>query len=150
MTFTTQPGTYGAHAPGRLFKMLSHLPNGRVRSGGRASGGDALVLTTIGARSGQPRSNPVGRFPGSDGSWLIVASASGAASNPAWYYNLAAHPDEAFIEFAGQRIPVSARELHGAERDEEWAKIAAARPRFAGYLSKTDRVLPVIRLTRRA
>jgi deazaflavin-dependent oxidoreductase (nitroreductase family) len=150
MTFTTHAGTYGAHEPGRFMKMMSRMPNRRVRSGGRAAGGDALVLTTVGAKTGHPHSNPVARFPGgSDGSWIVVAAASGAAHNPGWYYNLAAHPDEATIEFNGEKIPVSAHELHGAERDEAWATVTTIAPRFGGYVSKTDRVLPVIRLTRR-
>jgi len=44
-----------------------------------------------------------------------VASAAGAARNPAWYYNLAAHPDQVWIETAGRK---AAEQLHGAERDE--------------------------------
>jgi deazaflavin-dependent oxidoreductase (nitroreductase family) len=56
--------------------------------------------------------------PGQDDSWLIVASAAGAARNPAWYYNLAAHPDQVWIETAGRKAAVTAEQLHGAERDE--------------------------------
>lgn len=56
-------------------------------------GFDALILTTVGAKSGAERTNPVGCFPGKDGSWLIVASVAGPARNPAWYHNIAAHPE---------------------------------------------------------
>jgi len=121
------------------------------RRGGRFMGMNALVLTTVGARSGLPRSNPTAWFPGrNDDSWLIVASAAGAPKNPAWYYNIAAHPDRVTIELAGREVLVTAEQLHGPERAVAWRQIIETTPRFAGYESKTDRELPVIRLTRRA
>jgi deazaflavin-dependent oxidoreductase (nitroreductase family) len=120
------------------------------RKGGTMMGFNALVLATIGAKSGAKRTNPVGWFPGQDGSWLIVASAAGAARNPAWYYNIAAHPDKVQIEVDGRTIPVTAEQLHGAERDKAWQQITTAAPRFAQYEQKTDRVMPVIRLVPRS
>jgi deazaflavin-dependent oxidoreductase (nitroreductase family) len=109
-------------------------------------GFNALVLTTVGAKSGAERTNPVGWFSGRNDSWLIVASAAGAARNPAWYYNIAAHLDNVQIELEGRTIPVTAEQLHGAERDEAWQQITAAAPRFVQYQRKTDRELPIIRL----
>ncbi|MGH3201178.1 MAG: nitroreductase/quinone reductase family protein, partial [Streptosporangiaceae bacterium] len=106
----------------------------------------ALVLTTVGRKSGAERSVPVGWFPGPDGSRLIVASAAGATGNPAWYYNLAAHPDQVQIEVEGQNVPVTAEQLHGTERAQAWQQIVTAVPRFAKYQQKTDRDLPIIRL----
>jgi deazaflavin-dependent oxidoreductase (nitroreductase family) len=109
-------------------------------------GFNGLILTTVGARTGAERTSPVGWWPGPDGSWLIVAAANGAAQNPAWYHNIAAHPDNVQIEVDGRRIGVTAEQLHGAERAQAWQQIAAATPRFAQYQDKTDRELPVIRL----
>jgi deazaflavin-dependent oxidoreductase (nitroreductase family) len=77
-----------------------------------------------------------------------VASAAGAARNPAWYHNLAAHPDQAWIETPGREVAVTAEQLHGAERDEAWRQITAAAPRFADYQRATDRELPIIHLVR--
>jgi deazaflavin-dependent oxidoreductase (nitroreductase family) len=124
----------------------------RIRRKGKMPGlgFDALVLTTIGRRSGLERQTPVGWFPGPDGSWLIVASANGAARNPAWYYNLAAHPDQAWIELPGRKVAVTADQLHGVDRDQAWRQITAAVPRFAAYQRGTDRELPVIRLVPRS
>ena len=102
---------------------------------------------TVGAKSGAERTNPVGWFPGKDDSWLIVASAAGAARNPAWYHNIAAHPGQVKIELNGRTIPVTAAQLHGTQRDEAWRQITAAALRFAAYQRKTDRELPIIRLT---
>jgi deazaflavin-dependent oxidoreductase (nitroreductase family) len=124
----------------------------RIRRRGKVPGlgFDALVLTTIGRRSGRERPTPVGWFPGQDGSWLIVASANGGARNPAWYHNLAAHPDQVWIELPGRKVAVTAEQLHGPERGEAWRQITAAVPRFAAYQEATDRELPIIRLVPRS
>lgn len=121
----------------------------RARKSGNLFGSAALVLTTIGRKSGTERSTPVNCFPRQDGSWLIVASAAGAAKNPAWYYNIAAHPDKVRIATNGRSVPVTAEQLHGAERDVAWSEIATTDKRFARYQEKTDRELPVIQLTTR-
>ncbi len=113
-------------------------------------GFDALVLTTVGRSSGTERMTPVCWFPGKDGSWLIVAAAGGTAVNPAWYYNIAAHPGEVRIEIDGRTVAVTAEQLHGAERAEAWQLITAAAHRFARFQQKTDRELPVIRLRPRS
>ena len=107
MSFDTPNGTKGAHQPraGRLMRWFNTFAINGIRKSGKFMGGmDALVLTTIGRKSGVERSSPVGYFPGEDGSWLIVASAAGAPKNPAWYYNIAEHPDKVQIETAGRPI----------------------------------------------
>jgi deazaflavin-dependent oxidoreductase (nitroreductase family) len=129
-----------------MMRSINSMAAGRIRRSGKMMGFKALILTTVGARTGTERTTPVGWFPGPDGSWLIVASAAGAKGNPAWYYNIAAHPDKVRIEVDGRTIPVTAAQLHGAERAEAWQQIATAVPRFGQYQSKTDRELPVIRL----
>jgi deazaflavin-dependent oxidoreductase (nitroreductase family) len=130
---------------------VNKLAAGRIRrKGGKFMGFNALILTTIGRKSGAERTNPVGWFPGKDGSWLIVASAAGAPGNPAWYYNIAAHPDKVRIEVDGRTVAVVAEQLHGAERTEAWEQIVATAPRFGQYQQKTDRELPVIRLVSRS
>jgi deazaflavin-dependent oxidoreductase (nitroreductase family) len=153
MSFDTRKGTRGTRQPnGRLMRFGNTLMAGRLRRSkdGKMMGFNALILHTVGRRSGQERTNPVGWWPGPDGSWLICASANAAIDNPAWYYNLAAHPDQVSIEVNGQTVPVSAQQLHGGEREQAWRQITTAAPRFSQYQTKTDRELPVIRLTRRA
>ena len=148
MSFDTKAGTRGRRRPGKLQAWLNKLFLGRIRKGGSVMGMNALVLTTVGRRSGLERQTPVGWFPG-ENSWLIVASAAGSAGNPAWYHNLAAHPDRLWIETAGDKIAVRAEQLHGEERSAAWTLITTAAPRFAQYQESTDRELPVIRLIRR-
>ncbi|GAA0842515.1 nitroreductase/quinone reductase family protein [Streptosporangium amethystogenes subsp. fukuiense] len=152
MSFTTRRGTRGARQPkaNRFFTWVNTWAMKRIRTkGGQVMGMSALVLTTIGAKTGIRRSTPVAWFPGPDGSWLIVASAAGAAGNPAWYHNIAAYPDQVEIDVDGATVSVTATQLHGPGRDTAWAQIAKASARFAGYQDKTDRELPIIRLTRR-
>ncbi len=157
MAFDTPAGSRGAWQPsGPLFRWLNKVMASRARrsKSGTMVGLNALVLTTIGARSGARRSNPVAWFRAGerdgDDSWLIVASASGARNNPAWYYNIAAHPDKVQIEVGGRTIPVAAEQLHGEEREQAWQRVIASAPRFAQYERKTDRQMPVIRLVSRA
>ena len=153
MSFDTTKGTRGTRQPnGRLMRWANTFMARRLRRSkdGRMMGFNALVLHSVGRRTGEPRANPVGWWPGPNGTWLICASANAAVDNPAWYYNLAAHPDQVSIEVNGETLPVVAEQLHGAERDQAWHQITTAAPRFAQYQAKTDRELPVIRLTRRA
>jgi deazaflavin-dependent oxidoreductase (nitroreductase family) len=108
MGFDTPAGTRGARQPraGLMLRWVNKMAARRIRRTGKMMGlgFNALILTTVGAKSGAQRTNPVGWFPGNDGSWLIVASAAGAARNPAWYHNIAAHPGQVKIE----RIAASA------------------------------------------
>ncbi|MEU6371538.1 nitroreductase/quinone reductase family protein [Streptomyces sp. NPDC046909] len=151
-SFNTSAGTRGARQPGRAAKWFNKWMMKRIRrkGGAKLRGLNALVLTTTGRKSGEPRSTPVGWFPGKSGGWLIVASAAGAPKNPAWYLNLAAHPDQVQVELGGRKVYVDAEQLQGAEREEAWRQITTAAPRFAQYQVNTDREIPVIRLTPRS
>ncbi|MEE3754859.1 nitroreductase/quinone reductase family protein [Mycobacterium intracellulare] len=152
MSFDNPKGTRGSRQPRASLAMqwFNNWAISRIRRSGKFMGGmDALVLTTVGRKTGAQRRTPVGYFPGGNDSWLVVASAAGAARNPAWYYNIAAHPDEVHIEVAGRKLAVTAEQLSGTTREEAWRQITAASPRFARYRQKTDRLLPVIRLVPR-
>jgi deazaflavin-dependent oxidoreductase (nitroreductase family) len=154
MTFDMPTGSRGGRKPvtgGVIGRRMTGWAKKQIRRKGRMPGigFNALVLTTIGAKSGQERTSAVGWFPGEDGSRLIVASAAGARQNPAWYHNVAAHPDRLRIETAGRAADVVAEELHGEQRERAWRQIVKAAPQFAKYQEKTDRVLPIIRLVER-
>ncbi|WP_278235775.1 nitroreductase/quinone reductase family protein [Isoptericola sp. AK164] len=150
MTFSHSTGTRGARKPGRLVRWFNGLALRRIRRrGGRVLGMRLLALTTVGRRSGQPRTIPLAWFPGGEDRWYVVASANGAATNPAWYLNLAARPDDVEIVVDGETVPVRARELQGPERDEVWGRIKDSASQFATYERATDRHIPVVELTRR-
>jgi deazaflavin-dependent oxidoreductase (nitroreductase family) len=153
MSFDKTPaGTRGGRGTGRANAMtrflMKTMTSWHRRSGDRFQGMDLVYLTTVGARSGERRQTTVSRFPDSERSWLVVASAGGAARHPAWYHNIAAHPDQVWAEVGGQRHPVRAEQLEAEERAQAWQRITASQPRYAGYQRKTDRDIPVIRLTR--
>jgi deazaflavin-dependent oxidoreductase (nitroreductase family) len=117
--------------------------HGRV--GGPFEGAPLVVLHTVGAKSGQPRTNIMMYL--ADGErYLVFASANGADYNPAWYWNLMANP-EVRIEVGDDIIDVLAAELQGAERDEKYALQAERYPAFAEYQRKTSRIIPVVALT---
>ena len=58
------------------------------------------------------------------------------------------HPDDLTLEVGSRKMKVSGESLHGREREEAFARVVAQSPRFGGYEKKTDREIPVIRLTR--
>ena len=152
MSFEKTPGgTRGARVPwsnavGRA--VVRMMAVWHRRSGDRFQGMDLLYLTTVGAKTGQKRQVAVARVSDGDDAWLVVASAGGAAHHPAWYHNLAAHPDQVWIEFGGRQLRVIPTQLDGDARAEAWQRVVEAVPRFAGYERATDRTLPVIRLSR--
>jgi deazaflavin-dependent oxidoreductase (nitroreductase family) len=112
--------------------------------GGQFQGANLLLLTTPGAKSGQPRVSPLAYFR-IDDKLLILGSFAGADINPGWVHNLRANP-AAHVEIGTESSDVTARELPTAERDELFSKITAAAPGFAEYQSKTTRVIPVFEL----
>ena len=119
--------------------------HGRV--GGQFEGAPLLILHSTGAKSGEPRTN-IMMYLADDDRYLIFASKAGADDNPAWYWNLKAHPDVR-IEVGDDIIDVRATELDREERDRKYALQAQRYPGFAEYEEKTSRVIPVIALTRR-
>ena len=112
--------------------------------GGQFEGADLLLLTTTGAKSGQPRLSPLAYFR-VDGKLLIVGSFAGADVNPGWVHNLRANPS-AHIEVGNDSWDVTAHELSAAERDDLYPKLTALAPAFAEYQAKTTRVIPVFEL----
>jgi deazaflavin-dependent oxidoreductase (nitroreductase family) len=142
-------GTRGARqSPGFLSRIFTPLMI-RIhrRSGDRFQGMDLLYLTTVGAKSGKRRTTPVARFDDGGGGWIVVSSAGGTAQHPAWYHNIVAHPDQVWAEVGGTTHHVSVDQLEGEQRERAWGVVVATAPRFGGYPTKTDRVIPVLRLT---
>jgi deazaflavin-dependent oxidoreductase (nitroreductase family) len=114
--------------------------------GGQFAGANLLLLTTTGAKSGQPRLAPLAYFT-IDGKLIIIGSKAGADTNPDWVHNLRANP-AAHIEVGSDAYDVTSRELSKAERDGLFDKIVAAAPGFGEYQSKTSRVIPLFELQR--
>ena len=119
-----------------------------VPTNGPFAGRKVLILNTKGARTGEPRSAVLAYRQDGD-HWSISASKGGAPVNPAWFHNLEANPDEVTIEVNNQVIPVRpVIEAAGPERDRLWDAHVEEMPGFGEYPAKTDRVIPMILLTR--
>jgi deazaflavin-dependent oxidoreductase (nitroreductase family) len=114
--------------------------------GGQFAGADLLLLTTTGAKSGQPRIAPLAYFT-IDGKIIIIGSKAGADTNPDWVHNLRANT-RARIEVGADAYDVTSRELSRDERDAIFDKVVAAAPPFGEYQSKTSRIIPLFELTR--
>ena len=115
--------------------------------GGMWEGRPLLLLTTTGAKSGQPRLHPMMYL--RDGDRLLVfASKGGAPTSPDWYHNLVDHP-EVTVEVGNETYPAIATVLSGEERDRLYARQAQLYPQFGEYQTKTTRKIPVVALERR-
>lgn len=107
-----------------------------------------LLLTTTGAKSGQPRTTPMMYIP--DGNrLLVIASNAGAARHPGWYHNLVARP-EVTVEVKTETYKATATVAVGEERQQLWQKIVEAAPFFTEHQAKITRQIPVIILERQA
>jgi deazaflavin-dependent oxidoreductase (nitroreductase family) len=107
-----------------------------------------LLLGTIGARTGEPRSTVLRWFPDGDRDdcWVVIGSNGGATRHPGWVHNLARRPGEATVELGEGPFPVVAELVTGAEREAIWARVVEEAPSYRRYTDKTDRLIPVIRL----
>jgi deazaflavin-dependent oxidoreductase (nitroreductase family) len=114
--------------------------------GGQFAGADLLILTTTGAKSGQPRLAPLAYLT-IDGKMIIIGSKAGADTNPDWVHNLRANP-QAHVEVGTEAYDVVSRELPRAERDELFDKVVTVAPGFGEYQSKTSRIIPLFELVK--
>ena len=114
--------------------------------GGPFGGAPVVLLTSTGAKSGRSHTTPLVYL--ADGDRIVVfASMGGAPTNPAWYYNLRAHPD-ASIEIGTETRPVKAVITSGEERDRLFRRQVSIFPTFGEYEQKTTRTIPVVALER--
>ncbi len=115
--------------------------------GGHFQDSTLLLLHTVGAKSGQKRIHPMMYLKDGD-QYLVIASKSGAPSNPAWYHNLVANPDVT-VEVGSEVFEGKATVTEEPDRSKLFAKMVAANPGFGDYEKMTDRVIPAVLLTRK-
>ncbi|HEV7206640.1 MAG TPA: nitroreductase family deazaflavin-dependent oxidoreductase [Jatrophihabitans sp.] len=128
-------------------KIIAEFRANEGRVGGNFEGAPLLLLHSTGAKSGQERVSPM-MYLQVGGSWAVFASYAGRDIHPAWYHNLVANP-EASIEIGTEHIDVEARELAAGEREPVWEEQKKRYPGFAEYEQQTERVIPVMLLSRR-
>jgi deazaflavin-dependent oxidoreductase (nitroreductase family) len=123
-------------------KIIEEFRANGGKVGGPFAGGNMLLLTTTGARSGQPRVSPLAYS--SDGDRIVViASKGGAPTNPDWFHNLIANPIVT-VERGTETFQARATVPEAAERDRLFDQVSAQMPGFAEYQRNTTRKIPVV------
>ena len=138
------PPAWFVHAAWRTHRALHRLSGGRfLWTTASKRGWGALLLTTTGRRSGEPRSVIIGSL--EDGADLVALAMNGwDEGHPAWWLNLQAHPD-AVVRLSRQAPrPVRARAATGQERDRLWQRWAALDADLDGYAGRRTTVTPVV------
>ena len=110
----------------------------------RDTGYPIVVITSVGAKSGHLRKNPVMRVE-RDGTYVAIASKGGSDDNPEWYYNFVAHP-EVELQDGPSKHTYSVRLAQAAERAEWWEYAVRTWPTYGEYQKRTDREIPVFLL----
>jgi deazaflavin-dependent oxidoreductase (nitroreductase family) len=111
----------------------------------RDTGDPIVVITSRGARSGKLRKNPVMRVE-RDGIYVAIASKGGSADQPEWYYNFVEHP-EVELQDGPERKTYRVELVEGEERADLWKLAVDTWPTYGEYQKKTDRQIPVFKLT---
>src|SRR6266849_4058762 len=115
---------------------IDEFRSNKGKVGGYFANATLLLLTTVGAKSGQSRTTPVAYV--TDGDRLvIIASKGGAPSHPDWYSNLLANP-VATVEVGTERFQVRASTSDDLERSQLYAEMFEVKPGFAEYERKTS------------
>ena len=127
----------------KIHVFLYRYTKGKI--GGKLGNNHILLLNTVGRKSDKSYTTPLVCVR-DGGTYVIIASNGGADRHPGWYYNLRAQ-EETVIEVMGKIITVTAEELTGGERDRLWQQIVVDHPQFADYQKKTNRPIPLFRLT---
>ncbi|HUE98236.1 MAG TPA: nitroreductase/quinone reductase family protein [Anaerolineales bacterium] len=125
----------------RLDKALLRLTKGKF-TGSEILGWNIIQLTTIGAKTLQPRIMPlIALFDGEK--IVLIASSFGRKHNPAWYYNLKAHP-ECMVQWRGGVGSFIARETDGDEYKKYWKMGVLSYAGYEKYKSRAGRKIPVM------
>ena len=121
--------------------------NRGVITEGPFTGRQILLLTTTGAKTGASRTQPL-VYTRDGENYLIIASKSGAPTNPDWYYNLRRYP-LVTVEVGAEKFKAKATAHVG---DSEWRRLydqhAVINPGFKDYELKTTRQIPAVLLER--
>lgn len=139
----------GTYVPSKAQWVRDQVEKFEASNGQEAAelnGDPIVVITSVGARSGNLRKNPVMRVE-RDGTYVAIASKGGAPDQPEWYFNFVAHP-EVELQDGAEKHTYTARIATGAERADWWEHAVATWPTYGEYQKKTDREIPVFLLER--
>ena len=130
-----------------LNRQVARFRKAEGREPAQFMGFPILLLTTVGAKTGAEHTHVLGGFPDGDDTWLVIASKGGAATHPHWFHNIAKNPDKVWIQVGNRKMHASVESLQGTEREAAYGRVVAVAKNYGSYLTKTDREIPVLRVT---
>jgi deazaflavin-dependent oxidoreductase (nitroreductase family) len=120
---------------------IYRLSGGRI-AGKWTHGEPMLLLTTIGRKSGEPRTVPLVYM--SEGDRLIVVgSQAGMSKDPQWMANAAANPSVE-VEIGARKRKMRAHRGSAEEKARYWPALCAMNSDYAAYQSRTTRDIPIL------
>jgi deazaflavin-dependent oxidoreductase (nitroreductase family) len=122
-------------------RLVFDMSKGKVA--GKASGMPVVKLTTVGRKSGKPRTTMLTTPLEEGDNVVLVASYGGDDRDPMWYSNLVANPDVEVV-MNGSKRTMRAEVAEGEERTRLWEALTAEHANYAGYQRKTSRQIPVV------
>lgn len=120
----------------KLDELVLRVSGGRSTSAGLLTGFPVLLVTTQGAKSGQPRRVPLLAFPTSAGNLALLGTNFGQAKAPGWVHNIRANPDVIEIAWRDAHAKVTASRMSPEDSEQVWAAAIAAYPGYANYRTK--------------
>lgn len=128
-------------------KIIEEFRANGGKVGGHFENMDLLILHTTGANSGNTHLTPLVYTIDGD-RYVIIASKGGAPTHPDWYYNLVANP-HVVVEVGVEQFKAAAAIAEEPERSKLYGTMADRYPFFTEYQENTQRVIPVVTLTRK-
>ena len=120
--------------------------NGGAVTDGPLQGHPLLIMTSRGAKSGEPR-RAILTYSRDGNDYIVAGTAGGSRTDPAWLHNVEAHPDVT-IEVNVETMDATTETIvEGPERDRLWDQHVAALPWFADYPAQTGRLIPMVRIS---
>lgn len=111
---------------------------------GPLAGDPLLIMTSTGARSGEPR-RAILNYSRDGEDYIVAGTAGGSTKDPAWLANIAAHPDVT-VEVENRIHAATASVADESERERLWDNHVARSPRFAQYPAQVGRTIPMVRI----
>jgi deazaflavin-dependent oxidoreductase (nitroreductase family) len=131
-----------------LDRFVFRISGGRTSAMSMLAGLPVVNLTTIGAKSGKPRTTPLLGIRDKEhpGQLAIIASNWGQAHLPGWYYNIKARPTVTCL-VKGKQGRYLATELTGAEYERFWGYATKVYAGYLSYQARAGRHIPILLLT---
>jgi deazaflavin-dependent oxidoreductase (nitroreductase family) len=138
------PNDFVLKSMNTMHRTLLKVSGGRI--GWDAGKMPVVQLTTMGRKSGEPRTVMLTSPVQQGDTIVLVASKGGADHHPAWFLNLRDNPNVEVVTKGEPKHKMIARVATAEERTDLWPAIIAKYKGYAGYQTKTEREIPLVML----